>query len=266
MKKHICALFIMFIFLNHCFGQSPADCDYAIKICDTIYTAASLNDDPNNIPNEINPLFSCLGQGESSGRWYKFKSTGSGVLNFTIVPTDTTYDLDWSLFNLNNRNCSDIWSDPAMEIACNFYGVNNNNGSTGANGITGGQNTPVINVDSSTQFYLFISTYQLGPFDTLGYQIDFTASTIEFMDCENMNINSVNADKKIKLYPIPATDVLYYSSIDPIQSVLISDVQGKNYATKLNSGSIDISFLPSGVYFVQFNSTDERIIKKIIKQ
>ena len=266
MKRYFSSLLIVFFFSNHSFGQSPADCDYAIKICDTIYTAASLNDDPNNITNEINPLFSCLGQGESSGRWYKFKSTGSGVLNFTIVPVDTTYDLDWSLFNMNNRSCSDIWSDPAMEIACNFYGVNNNNGSTGANGINGGQNTPVINVDTSTQFYLYISTYQLGSDDTLGYQIDFTASTIEFMDCENMNITTLNVDEKIKLYPIPATEVLHYTSIDSFQSILISDVQGKSYATKLNNGNIDISFLLPGVYFLQFNSTDGKIIKKFIKQ
>ena len=73
----------------------------------------------------------------------------------------------------------------------------------------------------------------------------------------------------ISVYPNPTSDILYFKGIKNITQITIYDVTGNahqdasiNYATN----SIDLSNLNSGVFFIQFQTDNTILVKKIIKE
>lgn len=75
---------------------------------------------------------------------------------------------------------------------------------------------------------------------------------------------------KINVYPNPSNGVFYYNTNDyQVQSWAIYDLNGcvvlNSKPLKL-SGAIDLSLLPSGIYFLKAISENEILIQKLIKQ
>jgi len=74
---------------------------------------------------------------------------------------------------------------------------------------------------------------------------------------------------KLSVYPNPANNTLNFDMNDSIaiNSISIIDVTGKVITPKfdLNSKTIDVSNLQSGVYFVRFDSEGQSLTKKFIK-
>jgi hypothetical protein len=71
------------------------------------------------------------------------------------------------------------------------------------------------------------------------------------------------------VYPNPTSDILYFKGIKNITQITIYDVTGNahqdasiNYATN----SIDLSNLNTGVFFIQFQTDNIILVKKIIKE
>lgn len=247
--------------------QTPADCIGAEPICSSTYILPVLPTETDAYTGEINPGISCLATYDQKGRWYKFASTGAGVLNFSIHPIDTTYDFDWALFKMTNRDCSEIWSDLSIAIGCNFYGVQGNNGSTGANGLSGGQNSPAINVDTATLFYLYISSYALASNDSLGYIIDFTQTTFSMQGCDIISVEEYNLVESLKLFPNPASTVLNYQTDLDFSFWIIRDMHGRviNQSSAKNKESISIASYPAGVYLFEIHSEGGIVSKKFLK-
>ena len=106
------------------------DCLGAVPICTNFYACATQANGQGALPNEINAANSCLLSGERNGCWYTFTVQTSGNLNFTITPINND-DYDWALYNLSNATCSQIFSNPALEVSCNYSGTP---GPTGPNG------------------------------------------------------------------------------------------------------------------------------------
>lgn len=156
------------------------DCQGAIPVCQWQYHTTNAYTGSGNVPNEINPSISCLGGGELNSVWYSFNIQTSGDLNFTITPNNPMNDYDWALFNLTNASCADIYTNPALQVSCNFIGVP---GPTGANGGPPPQNNPVVPVQAGETYVLIISVYP-GPNNGQqgGYTIDFSASTAQVFD------------------------------------------------------------------------------------
>ncbi len=152
------------------------DCLGAIPICSNVYSTTTTYSGVGNIQNEINGTISCLGTGEKNDVWYTFTVINSGNLSFTITPNVLTEDYDWAVFNLTNANCWDINNNPGLQVSCNFSG---NTGATGANGITGYQNNPVIPVVAGQTYVINVSQFSSTP---NGYTINFSASTASIFD------------------------------------------------------------------------------------
>jgi len=163
-------------------AQPPttSDCLGATPVCNSTYDIPVLNPQPNNFPNEINAGLSCL-NGETNGQWYIFTVQSNGNLGFNIIPYTATSDYDWALFDLTNFDCSDISSNAALEVICNFSAQTTNNGITGANGQLGDQNEPMLPVVQGQTFALYISNYTFGQ-NQSGYQLDFSISTASIPD------------------------------------------------------------------------------------
>lgn len=168
------------------------DCLGAIPICQQIYTETLSPSGEGNYPNEINPNISCT-VGELDCIWYSFTVDQSGQFGFLITPNDLNDDYDWSLFNITNASCSDIYNDPSLVVSCNAAGGGVCDGLTGATGASiysiqgGGCNAinPTIN-NGSTPFNDLIpvvagNTYVLMVSNWTqsnnGYTIDFGLST-----------------------------------------------------------------------------------------
>lgn len=162
------------------------DCLGAIPICQNVYSNPASYSGTGNYPTEINSGISCLGSGELNDVWYTFTVQQSGNLCFSITPVALSDDYDWSVFNLTNNNCSDIYSNSALEVSCNYSGAA---GVTGPNGQSGTQNNPCIPVTAGQTYVINVSNYSS---TANGYTINFSASSAVIFDNVPPNILSVN--------------------------------------------------------------------------
>lgn len=86
-------------------------------------------------------------------------------------------------------------------------------------------------------------------------------------DCLDFILSSVADEmvQNIKLYPIPATDILNIQTSFDIRSINIQDIHGHKIETKIKSNTLDISNLNSGVYFLFIDTPGGIVSKKIVK-
>ena len=98
------------------------DCLGAIPVCGSTFSTSASYVGTGNYLNEISPGISCLGSGEMNDVWYQFTVQTTGLLCLTIDPNVNTNDYDWAVFDLTSANCSDIATNPALQIACDYSG------------------------------------------------------------------------------------------------------------------------------------------------
>ncbi len=176
--KNTLLLSLFFFLSQSIFAQVPTeqDCLGAIPVCQDIYNQQNSYQGEGNYPNEINGANSCLGSGEENDVWYTFTVQTGGLLCFTISPNNGADDYDWAVYDLTNADCQDIYSDPSLEVSCNY---DLTPGPTGANGNAGGQNEPCIPVAAGETFVLNVSNFSGSNF---GYTLDFSASSAQIFD------------------------------------------------------------------------------------
>jgi len=152
------------------------DCLGAIPICQGVYNQTNSYTGTGNIPNEINAGSSCLLSGEKNDVWYVFTVQSSGMLNFTITPNNLADDYDWAVYNLTNATCAQIFTNPALEVSCNYSGLA---GPTGPNGLGGAQNNAPFAVTAGQTFVLNVSNFSS---TQSGYTFDVGATTATIFD------------------------------------------------------------------------------------
>ncbi|MCX7743507.1 MAG: T9SS type A sorting domain-containing protein [Flavobacteriales bacterium] len=250
------------------YAQSAADCIGAVPMCTNPYTLNFIPKEQNNVAGEINSSNTCLATGDTKGRWYRFASTGAGFLKFSIIPQDTTYDLDWALFSMYNRPCSDIWSDASLLLSCNFYGIQGNNGSTGISDTPGGPFSPSVYVDTITLFYLYVSHHWLGNNDTLGYTIDFTGTTFSFQNCSIIGLNNLEITSDVKVFPNPFFQTIHLEGIHQEAEICLYNIHGQLVLSqKYQQSPIIIPHtISQGLYMLKIKTSNEIYLKKIIKE
>lgn len=212
-------LLVLFLFAGlinqYSYAQaSPGDCLGAIPVCQISYDVPVLNVPPDNVPNEISGVLSCLATGEDNGVWYTFTVQTNGILHFNIIPYVATDDYDWALFNLTNADCADITTNGSLEVECNFSSSTTNNGITGANGGPNPQDEPTINVTAGQRFVLYISNFSQS---TNGYRLDFSNSTAQVPDNVPPTLVSVQPNLNCNASSITVTfsENIACSSVQP---------------------------------------------------
>lgn len=198
MPRNLTSLFFFLVFLapGVIYAQIPnnQDCLAAIPICQNVYSTTVSYSGEGNYPNEINNGSSCLGSGELNDVWYTFTVQQSGNLNFLITPNNSADDYDWAVYNLTNNNCSDIYTNPGIEVSCNFSGTSGTTGPNGGSALNS-QNaagTPynqVVPVTVGQTYVVNVSNFSQ---TQNGYTIDFSASTAVIFDQIPPQILSVN--------------------------------------------------------------------------
>lgn len=189
-KALITFCFSLLLISSTIYAQVPTvqDCLGAIPICQNTYQTAVSYSGHGNYAAEIDSNNSCLLQGEENDVWYTFTVQNSGTLSFLITANDITDDYDWAIYNLTNHNCGDIYTNPGIEISCNYASNFGANGLTGANGGVGPQYNPTIPVLAGETYVINVSNYS-GTAN--GFTIDFSASTAIIFDNIPPVINSI---------------------------------------------------------------------------
>jgi hypothetical protein len=71
------------------------------------------------------------------------------------------------------------------------------------------------------------------------------------------------SSNQFTIYPNPPSNLLYISSKNNIESLEISDLNGKQLIKKAGVNSVDISELSKGIYFIKLNDKETfKFIKK----
>lgn len=116
-------------------------------------------------------------------------------------------------------------------------------------------NIPMGNVPNACKLYVpegsltqYQQAIQWNQFNPHIYSITTTGTTIVASD-----------DTSIKVYPNPVSDMLYLSK--EVTLIEIFDIQGNRVLKANNTGHINISHLPKGVYMVRANGKSERVVK-----
>jgi len=111
-------------------------------------------------------------------------------------------------------------------------------------------------------------------FDGITYSTPDTLKDVWFAlmadpESETTGINNLNdKNSNLLIYPVPANNYLYIKSqeySDPIQSINIYNIIGeKVYENNSGDNELEISNIPSGVYFVQVKSKYKQKTKQIL--
>jgi gliding motility-associated-like protein len=184
------------------FGQlKEQDCISANSVCNTVTAHPQSYTGPGLVRNEINPGTSCLKSGEMNDVWYIITVINSGDLNFFIKPYNYQNiagvimcdDYDWAVFDITNANCSDIYSNPSLEVSCNYSSTQDITGtragellsSQASNGSTWNKPIPVT---AGQTLMLNVSNFSGSQ---SGYTLDFSGSTASIYDTVRPRVTSV---------------------------------------------------------------------------
>jgi len=234
---HCIAGFIGFsLFLSHVFAQdlknppNTQDCLGAIAVCQSIYSTHVSYIGCGNVCPEIhdNSLCPLCMDGEINDVFYIITVQTDGILRFTLTPTNLNNDYDWSVFNMTDSDCSQLYSNAeALQVSCNSYGVIGYNGPTGINTAMGNNsdcngpgnlNGPPFNKDVDVlagETYL-INISNWSSTNQEGYVLDFGASTASIYDDVPPVIDSIQEE-----IPCSGTTELYFRFSE---NVLCDDV------------------------------------------
>ena len=202
------------------------DCIGATPVCNNIYQENIVPTDEGLFPNEINPEISCI-QNELNNIWYSFTVNRTGKFGFIIKPNDAAADYDWSMYNLTNASCADIFSDASILVSCNSAGSSACSGDTGATGESsfskqGGNcgaalpdnefgRTPfndLIDVVEGNSYVLTVSNFDRGQ---AGYTIDFSLSD-DIGIIDNLNPSLTQLDV-VEGCAVSELDILFSENI-----------------------------------------------------
>ncbi len=95
-------------------------------------------------------------------------------------------------------------------------------------------------------------------------------NTIVSSNCTGLSLsteNEVFVENRISLFPNPTSDFLNIESKSIIDSISVSDINGRNVAANLfDSNKVDVQNLQSGIYFLQIVSNSKVNTIKFIKE
>ncbi|HMI06196.1 MAG TPA: T9SS type A sorting domain-containing protein [Flavobacterium sp.] len=200
-----------------------------------------------------------------------------------LFVTDTTSEGVWIIFGTATGAFTasapiDVFDFPANGIALDA----NNDGHQDI-AVTTGNDLEVFLGDGAGNFDapMYFSSGQYAGMDVASGDLDnngsidvissyyndgaFDASNIAvFLNCTMLSTDAFT-NSQISFYPNPTAGIVYIrdTSDGAVYTATIFDLQGRKISeNKIESGAIDISALPSGMYFMQYRSHSMKIVKQ----
>ncbi|WP_415327643.1 T9SS type A sorting domain-containing protein [Chryseobacterium sp. MMS23-Vi53] len=198
----------------------------------------SNDDEPTSIIQTDDGNYIVAGQSQTTN--FTDPSPNEGWVDIWIIGLDGTGEKRWGRMIGGNSNDYAGYNDSLLKMG------NNNFILTGSTVSENG----TINV----------------PYSNMG-----VAGMLLFFNAQTLSTGEQKvANNFIKIYPNPSSDFVHLklNSKQKIEKIELSDVSGKSisHPKMSESGSIDISGLPAGVYFLNINSEGKNYQEKIIKK
>lgn len=152
--------------------------------------------------------------------WYKFTCFRTGELGFEITPNNLDDDYDWQIFDVTGHNPDEIYTDPALFVACNWSGESGKTGaSSGQRSLQycDGPGVPLFStmpqLEQGHNYLLLVSHFSGG--SQSGYSLAFGGGSASITDttppklraakpfCDSRRI-SVKLNKKMKCSTLAA--------------------------------------------------------------
>ena len=234
-------------FLPVCNTVINNDCDNAIQLNSNLncnYTMGTLSGATSS--SLVKASCDVFGSPAKKDVFYYFYASETEH-TVEVNPTGTGADaVDAVVSVYAGANCNTL-----SEVACG--------GGSGG----GGGNTKTINLNNLNVGHRYwVRLYDYGTIDPLYPEFDICI-THNVSTAIDVNTN----DRSTKIYPIPAFDILNIESDIKYHQINIKNSIGQNLISFIPVEpihKIDISMLNSGFYFIEFVSSDAKIIKKLI--
>lgn len=234
-------------------GLPEQDCNGALAVCQDTYVQPDAYSGVGSI-QEI-PGSSCLGSQERNSVWYIFTVQAAGTLSFTIDPNVNSDDYDFALYDITNRNCSDIITGAAPEVRCN-YCVDPGNTGISSDGINpsepccdydGCQFSTALDVSVGETYVLNVSNFTSS---NDGYTLTFSGDA-EIFDNSPPEPSSIVTPCGADFIEVQLTEPIVCSSITadgseftltgPGGPFTISGATGVNCGTSTSQLTLDVS-------------------------
>lgn len=100
--------------------------------------------------------------------------------------------------------------------------------------------------------------------EVLGYKADWQQKSTRSTELPIEDM----ANTTVEVYPNPVSDILYINSTSDLKSIKVLDATGRVCinVNNLNSGSIDVSLLPKGLYIIRLESNNNVRNYKVLKK
>ncbi|MBM3404011.1 MAG: T9SS type A sorting domain-containing protein [Bacteroidetes bacterium] len=200
---------LMILCASSGYAQAPTvqDCLVAIPVCNPVYTTIQSYVGHGNVYPEIHDNSQCplCMDGEKNDVFYVITVQTNGLLPFVLTPNNPQNDYDWSVFNMTNAECSQLYPEAtSLQVSCNSWGVIGNNGPTGVSNLMGGStncNGPGqvgskfnkdITVSAGETYLINISNWSST--NQSGYTLDFSSSTATILDNVPPQIDSIQEE------------------------------------------------------------------------
>ena len=99
-------------------GQTPSTAFPVCGISSFTQTSVPICTNNNVISPACNTSFP-----DANPYWYKFTCYASGTLGFLITPSNLGDDYDWQLFDITGHDPSEVYTNTALFVCCNWSGV-----------------------------------------------------------------------------------------------------------------------------------------------
>jgi len=106
---------------------------------------------------------------------------------------------------------------------------------------------------------------------TNGALMGITGFTLTIINNDSLAgaIPESEQDNHIRVFPNPVSNSLIVQTDKNLSDVIITDIIGKRITNlgnlSMGSSSVDVSLLPSGVYFLNIKEDDKLLIRKLVK-
>jgi gliding motility-associated-like protein len=178
-----------------------------------------------------------------------------------IIPNDLNDDYDWQLFDITGKNPNDVYTNPALFVACNWSGRTGITGASAAgvglaNCITEGNNNPPIfsaqpNLIIGHEYLLLISHFTVFTPSQNGYKLVFGGGTALITDPKIPGVDNavsfcggkritVKLNKKMKCASI-APDGSDFQLNDPLTTILQAEGYNCNSSFETDSVTLTLS-------------------------
>lgn len=118
--------------------------------------------------------------------WYKFTCYETGTLGFTITPNDLSDDYDWQIFDVTGKALSEVYTNPAIQVAGNWSAIAGTTGASNAGtrlmaceGYSEPKWSSMPTLQAGRQYLLMVSHFTQ---TQSGYELSFGGGTANITD------------------------------------------------------------------------------------